>query len=75
MHYNSQAPEDGCANIRNMLTSKLWNNKASDIKLIYLYSTKINKFKTWMLNFCDSKMFANDFYDFLATVHSLSVTT
>ena len=30
----SQAPEDGCINIRNMLSSKLWNNKASDIKLV-----------------------------------------
>ena len=35
----SQAPEDGCTNIRNMLSSKWWNNKASDIKLVYLYST------------------------------------
>ena len=34
----SQAPEDGCTNIRNMLSSKWWNNKASDIKLVYLYS-------------------------------------
>jgi hypothetical protein len=35
----SQAPEDGCTNIRNMLSSKWWNNKASDIKLVYLYSS------------------------------------
>ena len=27
----SQAPEDGCINIRNMLSSKQWNNKASAI--------------------------------------------
>jgi len=33
----SQAPEDGCINIRNMLSSKYWNNKASDIKLAPLY--------------------------------------
>ena len=31
--------EDGCTNIRNMLSSKWWNNKSSDIKLVYLYST------------------------------------
>jgi len=36
----SQAPEDGCTNIRNMLSSEQWNNKASDIKLVYLYSTE-----------------------------------
>jgi len=35
----SQAPEDGCTNIRNMLSIKYWNNKESDIKLVYLYST------------------------------------
>jgi len=35
----SQAPEDGCINIRNMLSSKYWNNKASDIKLVSLYLT------------------------------------
>jgi len=34
-----QAPEDGCINIRNMLSIKLWNNKASGIKLFSLYST------------------------------------
>ena len=28
-----------CTNIRNMLSSKQGNNKASDIKLVYLYST------------------------------------
>ena len=39
MHNKSQAPEDGCTNIRNMLSSKQWNNKASDIKFVYLYST------------------------------------
>jgi len=32
--FQSQAPEDGCTNIRNMLSSKWWNNKASDIKLV-----------------------------------------
>jgi hypothetical protein len=37
----SQAPEDGCTNIRNMLSIKLWNNKASDIKLVYLYSITV----------------------------------
>ena len=36
--WSTQAPEDGCTNIRNMLNSKWWNNKASDIKLVYLYS-------------------------------------
>jgi len=35
----SQASEDGCINIRNMLSSKEWNNKTSDIKLASLYST------------------------------------
>jgi len=35
----SQAPEDGCINIRNMLSIKYWNNKASDIQLVSLYST------------------------------------
>jgi len=35
----SQAPEDGRINIRNMLSIKQWNNKASDIKLVSLYST------------------------------------
>ena len=35
----SQAPEDGCINIRNMLSIKYWNNKASGIKLVSLYST------------------------------------
>jgi len=35
----SQSPEDGCINIQNMLSSKQWNNKASDIKLVSLYST------------------------------------
>jgi len=30
----------GCTNIRNMLSSKQWNNKASDIKLVYLYSAR-----------------------------------
>ena len=34
----SQAPEDGCINIRNMLSIKWWNNKASGIKLVSLYS-------------------------------------
>jgi len=32
------ASEDGCTNIRNMLSSKYWNNKASDIKLVYLFN-------------------------------------
>jgi len=35
----SQAPEAGCINIRNMLSIIYWNNKASDIKLVSLYST------------------------------------
>ena len=35
----SQALEDGCINIRNMLSIKQWNEKASDIKLVSLYST------------------------------------
>ena len=35
----SQAPEDGCINIRNMLSIKWRNNKASDIKLVSLYSS------------------------------------
>ena len=35
----SQAPEDGCINIRNVLSIKWWNNKASDTKLVFLYST------------------------------------
>ena len=35
----SQTPEDGCTNIRNMLSIKEWYNKASDIKLVYFYST------------------------------------
>ena len=39
IHNKSQSPEDGRTNIRNMLSSKWWNNKASDIKLVYLYST------------------------------------
>ena len=34
----SQAPEDGCINIRNMLNIKYRNNKASDIKQVSLYS-------------------------------------
>ena len=34
----SQAPEDGCINIRNMLSIKCWNKTASDIKLVSLYS-------------------------------------
>jgi len=35
----SQAPEDGCINVWNMLSIKWWNKKASDIKLVYFYST------------------------------------
>ena len=42
----SQAPEDGCTNIRNMLSSKWWNNKACDIKLVYLYSSIIYSVKS-----------------------------
>ena len=34
----SQAPEDGCINIRNMLSVKWGNKKASTIKLVYRYS-------------------------------------
>jgi len=37
--HKSQAPEDGCINIRNMLSIKQRNNKASDLKLVSLYST------------------------------------
>ena len=32
----SQAPEDGCINIRNMLNSKQWNKKASVIHKVGL---------------------------------------
>ena len=39
--YKWQAPEDGCTNIWNMLSIKYWNNKASYIKLVYLYSSTI----------------------------------
>ena len=39
--HKSQAPEDGCINIRNMLSIIQRNNKTSDIKLVSLYSTKI----------------------------------
>ena len=39
IHSKPQAPDDGCTNIRNMLRSKWWNNKASDIKLVYVYAT------------------------------------
>ena len=35
----SQAPEDGCINIRNILSIKQRNKKASDIKLVSLYSS------------------------------------
>jgi len=35
----TQVSEDGCINIRNMLSIKWRNNKASDIKLVSLYST------------------------------------
>jgi hypothetical protein len=35
----SQAPEDGCINIRNLLIIKWGNKKASDIKLVSLYSS------------------------------------
>ena len=54
----SQAPEDGCTNIRNMLSGKQRNNKASDIKLVDLYLTinmmhgainSRNK-RTWLLS-------------------------
>ena len=38
--YKSQAPEDECINIRNMLSIKWRNNKARDIKLVSLYSTE-----------------------------------
>jgi len=36
--HKSQAPEDGCINIRNMLSIK-YRNKASGNKLVSLYST------------------------------------
>jgi len=42
----SQAPEDWCINIRNMLSIKWWNNKASDIKLVSLYSIICHCLKT-----------------------------
>ena len=35
----TQAPEDGCINIRNTSSIIQWNNKASDIKLVPFYST------------------------------------
>jgi hypothetical protein len=35
----TQAPVDGCINTRNMLSIKWGNIKASDIKLVSLYST------------------------------------
>ena len=44
----SQAPEDGCTNIRNMLSIKQWNNKASDIKLISIQPWKI--ILKWIFN-------------------------
>jgi len=37
--YKSQASGDGCINIRNLFSIKQWNNKASAIKLVSLYST------------------------------------
>jgi len=40
--HKSQTLEDGCINIRNMLSIKKRNNKASDIKLVSLYSTNIS---------------------------------
>ena len=54
----SQAPEDGCTNIRNMLSCKWWNNKTSDIKLVCLYSViqKLHEFSKecspWSLYCC-----------------------
>ena len=45
LYSKSQAPEDGCTNIRNMLSSKWWNNKASDIKLVYLYSKTLTIYR------------------------------
>ena len=45
----SQAPEDGCINIRNMLSIKWWNNKASDIKLASLFSTDVESFLAFVL--------------------------
>jgi hypothetical protein len=46
----SQAPEDGRTNIRNMLSSKWWNNKASDIKLVYLYSNQCHLSHSTIIN-------------------------
>jgi len=37
--YPSQAPEDGCINNRNMLSTEENNNKTSGIKLVSLYSS------------------------------------
>jgi len=37
--HKSQAPEDGCINVRNILSIKWRNNKASDFKLVSLCST------------------------------------
>jgi hypothetical protein len=51
IHNKSQAPEDGCTNIRNMLSSKQWNNKTSDIELVYLYSTSLNLFDSLIRTF------------------------
>ena len=42
----AQATEDGCTNIRNMSSSKQWNSKASNIKLVYIYSTIM--FHVWL---------------------------
>jgi hypothetical protein len=49
----SQDPEDGCTNIRNMWNSKQWNNKASDIKLGYLYSAVNNKSQNFEYHLSD----------------------
>jgi len=50
----SQAPEDGCINIRNMLSIKQWNSKATDIKLVSLYIQIWWNFQSWLLPYCGS---------------------
>ena len=46
----SQAPEDGRINIRNMLSIKQWNKKASDVKLVSLYSTIASDVYCWNMS-------------------------
>ena len=61
IHSKSQAPEDRCTNIRNMLSSKWWNNKASDIKLVCLYSIiKLSFVYTFVWNNDIEEVFYSD---------------